>query len=156
MAAEDNTNFSMMADSGATDNFVDKELVPGIRGKMTDFSPIIPPREITTAGLHTVYGTAKGNIVFEATNSNGENQVASIPIMLVPGIGRHLCSSGSAEERGIDTYPTSPPRLEMGNRRFPLRKEGRLYKFDFKILPPRKSAPQKQLAIVTANDDTEK
>ena len=151
----DSDNFSMMVDSGASDHYVDDKLVPGIKSKMINLQEINPAREITTAGMHTLYGTATGDIVCEIADNNGEVHRAHIPIVIVPGIGKHLFSSGSAKSRGIKTVIGDSPRLEKDNMHFPLREHGRLFKIDLKILP-RKALSQQQLALATGIDDTEK
>eukprot|EP00752_Nemacystus_decipiens_P006651 g5979.t1 len=153
--AGDSNNFSMMVDSGASDHYVDDKLVPGIKNKMINLRQINPAREITTAGNHTLHGTATGDIVCEVTDSNGNERLAHIPIVIVPGIGKHLFSSGSAKARGIKTVIGDSPRLEKDNMHFPLREDGRLFKIDLRI-QPRKVYSQEQLALATSSDNTEK
>ncbi len=153
--AGDSNNFSMMVDSGASDHYVDDKLVPWIKSKMINLQEINPAREITTAGMHTLYGTATGDIACEVTESNGEVHTARIPIVIVPGIGKHLFSSGSAKSRGIKTVIGDSPRLEKDNVHFPLREDGRLFKIDLKVLP-RRASSQQQLALATSVEDTEK
>ncbi len=153
--AGDSGNFSMMVDSGASDHYVDDKLVPWIRSKMVHLRQINPAREITTAGMHTLYGTATGDIVCQVADSNGKMHTAHIPIVIVPGIGKHLFSSGSAKSRGINTVIGNSPRLEKDDIYFPLREDGRLFKIDMKILP-RKTSSEQQLALATNNEDTEK
>ena len=116
----------MMVDSGASDHYVDDKLVPWIKSKMINLQEINPAREITTAGMHMLYGTATGDIVCKVTDSDGKERTANIPIVIVPGIGKHLFSSGSAKSRGIKTIIGDSPRLEKDNMHFPLREDGRL------------------------------
>ena len=150
----DSDNFSMMVDSGASDHYVDDKLVPWIKSKMINLQEINPAREITTAGMHTLYGTATGDIVCKVADSDGKERTANIPIVIVPGIGKHLFSSGSAKSRGIKTVIGDSPRLEKDNMHFPLREDGRLFKIDLKILP-RRASSQQQLALATSVEDTE-
>ena len=150
----DSDNFSMMVDSGASDHYVDDKLVPWIKSKMINLQEINPAREITTAGMHTLYGTATGDVVCKAADSDGKERTANVPIVIVPGIGKHLFSSGSAKSRGSKTVIGDSPRLEKDNTHFPRREDGRLFKIDLKILP-RRASSQQQLALATSVEDTE-
>jgi len=146
----DSDSFSMMVDSGASDHYVDDKLVPWIKSKMINLQEINPAREITTAGMHTLYGTATGDIVCKVADSDGKERTANIPIVIVPGIGKHLFSSGSAKSRGIKTVIGDSPRLEKDNMHFPLREDGRLFKIDLKILPRRASSQQQPWRLLQA------
>ena len=68
-----------------------------------NYRKLVPVREITTAGLHKLQGTATGDIRVEVTNSDGGIETARLPITIVHGIGRHLFSTGTALKKGIKT-----------------------------------------------------
>ena len=151
----DHAYFSMIVDSGASDHYIDDKLVPGITSMMRNYRKLIPARDITTAGLHKLYGTATGEIRVEVTDSDGETKTARLPITIVPGIGRNLFSPGTALLKGVKTVISDYSRLEKGNTRFPLRAEGPIHKIDLKILPWKAPASEPS-ALVTSHGDTEK
>eukprot|EP00903_Cladosiphon_okamuranus_P017944 g16511.t1 len=74
--AGDCNNFSMMVDSGASDHYVDDKLVPWIKSKMINLQEINPAREITTAGMHTLYGTATGDIACKPQAKDGSRYIS--------------------------------------------------------------------------------
>jgi len=122
---------------------------------MINLRKINPAREITMGGMHSLYGTATGDIVCQVQDSNGKEHTAHIPIVLVPGIGKHLFSSGSAKSRGIKTIIDDSPRLEKSNIHFPMREDGRLFKIDMKVLPW-KASSQQHLALVASDEESGK
>ena len=53
---------SMMLDSGATDNYVDPALTPGLRAYMRDVEELRVPHTIAAAGQNLLQGVAMGTI----------------------------------------------------------------------------------------------
>ena len=132
----------MLIDSGAFDQYVDDTLIPGIRDMMSNYREVTSSRVIATAGNFELRPTATGDVTCEVKRSDGSKQTATLPIALVPGMGRHLFSSGLAKEKGISTILTADPHLRAGKVKFPLRQDGRLSKLDLKILPRNPSGDQ--------------
>ena len=67
------------------------------------------------------------------TNNHGEQHLARIAILIVPGIGRDLFSVKSTMKKGVDFhFPLRQPRLELSGIIVPLRaKDGNLYSLVF-------------------------
>ena len=67
---------TLLVDSGASESFLDDELIPGLKEKTRDFKELSTPKEITTAGKHTIYGVGTGIISFTIRDSHG----AQLPV----------------------------------------------------------------------------
>ena len=50
----------MVVDSGATANFLDPELTPGVRARMRDIEILSVPHTIVAAGEHMLKGVETG------------------------------------------------------------------------------------------------
>lgn len=76
--AGDSNNFTMMmVNSGASDHYIDDKVAPWIRSKMTILRQINPAREITTVGMHRLYGIASGDIVCKVIDNGGKHLLSS-------------------------------------------------------------------------------
>ena len=62
----------MVVDSGATDNFLDPELTPGVWARMRDIEILSVPHTIVAAGKHLLKGGDTG-IIFGAVTDNRGN-----------------------------------------------------------------------------------
>ena len=140
---------TMVVDSGASDHYVDDKLDKDIKQLMFDYQEFDTPRTITTAGLHTLLGTATGKVRSKVTDSNGRTRKATLPITIVPGIGRNRFSSGAAQS--ITTTIFHNGRLERGNVNFPQRRDGQLFTLDLELWP---STPTQSPPIATNKADT--
>ena len=138
---------TMVVDSGASDHYVDHKLVKGIKQLMFCYQEFDTPRTITTAGIHTLLATATEKLQSKVTDSNGRTRKATLPITIVPGIGRNPFSSGAAQSKGITTIISHNARLEKGNIDFPLRRDRQLFTLDLELLP---STPT-PLSLVATN-----
>ena len=49
---------TLLVDSGASESFLYDDLIPGLKERMREFKELSTPKEITTAGKHTIYGVA--------------------------------------------------------------------------------------------------
>ena len=146
-STEETVKMKMVVDSGTSDHYVADKLVKGIKQLMFDYQELDTPRTITSAGLHTLLGTATGKIRSKVTDSNGRIRMAALPIIIVPGIGRNLFSSSAAQGKGITTIISDNARLEKGNIDFPLRRDRQLFTLDLELLP---STPT-PLSLVATN-----
>ena len=117
-STEETVKMTMVVDSGASDHYVDDERVKGIKQLMFDYQEFNTPRTITTAGRHTLLGTATGKLRSKVTDSNDRTRMATLPITIVPGIGRNILPSGAAQSKGITTIITDNARLEKGSINF--------------------------------------
>ncbi|CAN0529167.1 unnamed protein product, partial [Laminaria digitata] len=90
-------------DSGASDHFIDDELLPGLREGMKEYKTLTEPKPIETAGNKKVLATATGTICGHIINQSGEDIPVRISVVVVPGIGRHLLSSARAMRSGVST-----------------------------------------------------
>eukprot|EP00903_Cladosiphon_okamuranus_P020135 g18488.t1 len=57
--------------SGASDHFVNRNLIPGLRDCLLSCQELRPPMVITTAGLRCVYGTATGELPCVGVDTDG-------------------------------------------------------------------------------------
>ena len=62
---------TLLVDSGASESFLDDELIPDLKTRMRDFKTLSTPREITTAGKHTLHGIGTGIISFTIRDNHG-------------------------------------------------------------------------------------
>ena len=130
VSTEETVKMTMIVDSGASGHYVDDKLAKGIKQLMFNYQEFDTPRTITTAGLHILLGTATGKLRNKVTDSNDRTRMATLPIIIVPGIGCNLFSSGAAQSKGITTIISDNARLEKGNINFPLRRDGQLFTLD--------------------------
>lgn len=79
------TLLSRIVDSGASDHYVDSELIPGLRYVVKDYIELQIHREITTAGKYTLHEKATGTLHVLIKNSNGKSERASLKVTIVPG-----------------------------------------------------------------------
>ena len=80
--------------------------------------------------------------------------MATLPITIVPGIGRDLLSSGAAQSKGVTTITSDNARLETGNINFPLRRDGQLFTLDLELLRMQTSTSALSALITTNRADT--
>ena len=92
VSTKQTVKMTMVVDSGASDHYVDDTFVKGIKQLMFDDEEFDTPRIISTAGLHTLLGTATENLRSKVTESNGRTRMATLPVTIVRGIGRNLFS----------------------------------------------------------------
>ena len=79
---------TLLVDSGASESFLDDELISGLKEMMREFKELSTPKEITTAGKHTIYGVGTGIISFTIRNSHGAQLPVNLRALVVPGLGR--------------------------------------------------------------------
>ena len=92
--------FSMTADTGASSHSIDNQLLLGIEHKMNHYVQLDPPVTINVAGNHRLYGVGQGVLVVQVLNHIGSKHYVQLPVTVVPGLGRHLFSGGSAAREG--------------------------------------------------------
>ena len=80
--------------------------------------------------------------------------MASLPLTIVPGIGRNPFSPGAAQRKGNTTIISDNARLKNGNVNFPLRRDGQLRTLDLERLPMQTSTSAPSALIATNKADT--
>ena len=65
---------TLLVDSGASESFLDDELIPDLKTRMREFKTLSTPREITTAGKHTLYGIGTVSLLPSATTTVPSSQ----------------------------------------------------------------------------------
>ena len=105
----------MLVGSGATDNFLDPVLTPGVRAHMRDFEDLRIPLPIIAAGQHVLHGVTTGVLFGTVADDSGHNRQVSFRVVLVPGLGTNFFSVTAALSNGVTSlfYPDNP-RLESG------------------------------------------
>ena len=99
--------FTHLVDSGASGHVFDDPIVPELKDCLQDYTPLSAPRTVRTAGGALLDDTAKGALEGLTTNDCGEQHLARIAILIVPGIGRNLFSVKTAARKGIVSISTS-------------------------------------------------
>ena len=107
-------DFSMTADSGASRHFIDNQLLPGIELKMNHYVQLDPPVAINVTGNHRLYGVGQGVLVVRVLDRIGSKHSVQLPITMVPGLGKHLFSGGSAATSGANMIIATNSYLDMG------------------------------------------
>ena len=115
----------MLVDSGATDNYLDPALTPGVQAHMRDIEDLRIPLPIITAGQHVLHGVTTGVISGTVTGDSGHDRQVSFRVVLVPGLGTNLFSVTAALSNGVASlfYPENP-RLESGDVLVPMKIRG--------------------------------
>ena len=67
----------MVVDSGATDNYVDPALTPGLRAYMRDVEELRVPHSIVVAGQNLLQGIATGTICGTVTYDSRNDRLIS-------------------------------------------------------------------------------
>ncbi|CAB1109507.1 unnamed protein product [Ectocarpus sp. CCAP 1310/34] len=137
----DVSSIQMVVDSGATDNYLDPGLTPGLRAHMRDVERLRVPHTIVAAGQHVLKGVATGTIFGAVTDDNGNDRHVSFRGILVPGLGTNLFSVTLAMLKGVATlFHPDNPRLESRDVVFPMQTLGldattgkRIYSIEVKL-----------------------
>ena len=113
-------SLTMLGDSGATANYLDSDLAPGLKHRMADYKELEQPHKVITAGNHILEGVATGTIKGTVIDKDGNQHHVELAGIVVPGLGRHLFSVTAAADTGAVTTFDDKPRLEMGGITLPL------------------------------------
>ena len=122
---------TVLVGSGASGHYFDDTIIPDLKHRLQDYTPLSTPRTILTAGGALLDGTAEGVLRGLITDDYGKYRFARIAILIVPGIGRDLFSVKTAARKGIVLiFDVIKPRLEAGGITVSLRGENDdLYSF---------------------------
>lgn len=161
----DPDSFTMLVDSGASEHFIDSDLIPDVRECLTSCTVLDPPMVITTAGLHSIHGFATGTLPCAVVDTNGQEHEISVSVTLVPGLGRHLFSPTAAQKHGIHTVFGSENYIDAIHFKVGLRHSDKMQNVDLRIIrdvhtrqPPmrepllRDETPSAVAAVATSAD----
>ena len=112
----DGPSILMLVDSGATDNYLDPALTPGVRAHMRYIEDLRIPLPIIAAGQHVLHGVTTGVLFVTVADDSGYDRQVSFRVVLVPGLGTNPFSVTAALSNGAASlfYPDNP-RLESGD-----------------------------------------
>ena len=106
-------NFTMTADSGASSHFVDNQLITGIEQRMLSYVHREPSVTINVAGGHRLSGVGKAILIVHVEDQQGIEHPVQLPVTMVPGLGRHLFSGGTAATKGVSMVIAARYYLDM-------------------------------------------
>ena len=117
---------TLLVDSGASESFLDDELISGLKEMMREFKELSTPKEITNAGKHTIYGVGTGIISFIIRNSHGAQLPVNLRALVVPGLGRNTFTPTADLKNGVRfVLEVGNPHLTIGGIFFPLKQDPR-------------------------------
>ena len=113
----DESCIQMVVDSGATNNYLDHALTPGVPAQMCDVEDLRVPHTIVATGQHLLKGETTGTIFGTVTDDNRNDRRVSVRVVLVPDLGANLFSVTAAKQKGVATlfHPAANPKLESGD-----------------------------------------
>ena len=116
----------LLVDNGTSGSFVDDELIPGLKERMREFKELSTPKEITTAGKHTIYRVGTGIIPFTIRNSHGSQLPVNLRALVVPGLGRNIFTPTAELKNGvIFVLEVGNPHLTFGGIIISLKQDSR-------------------------------
>ena len=140
-AVTDTNRISLLVDSGASGHYLDSNLITDLDNILDDYTVLEHPLKIVGVGGHELHGVGEGVITALALDVEGDERKVRFKCTTVPGLGRHLFSTGAATKKGAYTIISDRPRIELPSTtgtgpeiELGLRKEGTLYYLDVKII----------------------
>ena len=117
---------TLQVNSGASGSFLDDERIPGLKERMRKFKDLSTPKEITTAGKHTIYGVSTGIVSFTIRDSHGAQLPVNLRARVVPGLGRNIFAPTAELKNGIRfVLEIGNPHLTIGGIIIPLKRDPR-------------------------------
>ena len=101
----------MLVDSGATHNFVDPLLTPGMQDMMSDYCVLDVPHTFVAAGQHVLQGVPAGTAQGTVIDDGGRERNFSFQAVVAPGMGANLL-----RQRGREFPHFSPAQAQDGVR----------------------------------------
>ena len=115
---------TVLVNSGASGRYFDDLIIVSLKHRLLNYVLLITPCKILTAGGAFLDGTAEGILQGLLTDNHGEQHLARIAILIVPGIGRNLFPVKSAMKKGVvSIFDFDNPRLELSGITVPLHAE---------------------------------
>ena len=116
---------TLLVDSGASEFFLDDELIPDLKTRMREFKTLSTPREITTAGKHTLHGIGTGIISFTIRDNHGTQLPVNMRALVVPGLGRNIFAPTAELRNGVRFVLEKNPYLTIRGTVIPLKQDPR-------------------------------
>ena len=116
---------TLLVDSGASEPFLDDELIPDLKTRMREFKTLSTPREITTAGKHTLHGIGTGIISFTIRDNHGTQLPVNMRALVVPGLGRNIFAPTAELRNGVRFVLEKKPYLTIRGTVIPLKQDPR-------------------------------
>ena len=116
---------TLLADSGASESFLDDELIPDLKTRMREFKTLSTPREITTAGKHILHGIGTGIISFTIRDNHGTQLPVNMRVLVVPGLGRNIFAPTAELRNGVRFVLEKKPYLTIRGTVIPLKQDPR-------------------------------
>ena len=122
---------AILVDSGASGHYFGDTIIPDLNHRLQDYTSLRTPRAIPTARGAMLDATVESVLQGLITGDCGEQHLARIAILIVPGISRNFFSVKTAAREGIiSIFNVNKLRLEAGKITVPLReKNDELYSF---------------------------
>ena len=112
---------TVLVGSGASGHYFDDLIIPSLKHRLLNDVLLTTPRKILTTGGALLDGTAEGILQGLVTDNYGEQHLAWISILIVPGIGRNLFSIKSTTKKGVVfVFDFDNPRLVLSGITAPL------------------------------------
>ena len=93
---------------------------------MREFKELSTPKEITTAGKHTIYGVGTGIFSFTIRDSHGAQLPVNLRALVVPGLGRSIFPPTPKLKNGVRfVLEIGNPHLTIGGIIIPLKQDPR-------------------------------
>ena len=112
---------TLLVDSGASESFLDDELIPDLKTRMREFKTLSTPREITTAGKHTLHGIGTVIISFTIRDNHGTHLPVNMRALVVLGLGRNIFAPTAELRNGVRFVLEKKPYLTIRGTVIPLK-----------------------------------
>ena len=116
---------TLLIDNGASESFLDDELIPDLKTRVREFKTLSTPREITTAGKHTLHGIGTGIIYFTIRDNHGTQLPVNMRALVVPGLGRNIFAPTAELRNGVMFVLEKKPYLTIRGTVIPLKQDPR-------------------------------
>ena len=150
------SEITLLVDSGATEHFVDDELIPELKEKMLNYAVLKTPKPIRAASKQILPGTATGLIPGVITDKADNNYDVGFPSMVMSELNRHIFSSSDAVTWGISTAnQPGNPHPSKNNIEMPLQQlndDVGLCSFPVDLAPSHALLPQDKEVDYTEQD----
>ena len=115
---------TVLVDSRASGHYFDDLITPSLKHRLLNYVFLTTPCKILTAEAALLDGAAEGILQGLVTDNHGEQHLARIAILIVPGIGCNLFSVKSATKKGVvSIFDFENPGLELSGITVPLHAE---------------------------------
>ena len=113
----DGSLIRLQVDSGASDNYVDPYLTPGLQSSMRDCKVLLVPHTIVAAGQNLLEGVATGTLHGTVTDYGGWKQPFLFKPLWYQDYSRHRLVLGHHGDDEGNRYVVSPSQPQVGERR---------------------------------------